>query len=243
MSEIRVVLIEAYELTRYGIQAALTQHSDIAIVGEAGSGQEGLLLLQDLQPDVVILDLELPDVSGIEVIRQIKAAWAETELAAPRVLVFTRQDNENPVMSAFAAGADSYCVKDRTHYRNLIEALQVTYQGNSWLDPVIARVVLTHYQTRQPAGAREAIAASYTSTAIAAEPEADEALIAMNSLTRRELEILELIVEGYKNEDISQKLYITLDTVKTHVRNILNKLGANDRTQAAVLGLRSGLVH
>lgn len=243
MSEIRVVLIEAYELTRYGIQAALTQHSDIAIVGEAGNGQAGLLLLQYLQPDVVILDLDLPDVSGIEVIRQIKAVWAETELSPPSVLVFTRQDNENLVMSAFVAGADSYCVKDRTHYRNLIEALQATHQGNSWLDPVIARVVLTHYQARQPAGGCEAIAASYTSTAIAVEPEEDEALIAMNSLTRRELEILELIVEGYKNEDIGQKLYITLDTVKTHVRNILNKLGANDRTQAAVLGLRSGLVH
>ncbi len=242
MSEIRVVLIEAYELTRYGIQAALTQHSDISVVGEAGSGQAGLLLVQDLQPDVVILDLELPDVSGIEVIRQIKAAWADTEVTPPHVLVFTRQDNENLVMSAFAAGADSYCVKDRTHYRNLLEALQVTHQGNSWLDPVIARVVLTHYQARQPAGVREAIAPSYSSTAIAAEPE-DETLIAINSLTRRELEILELIVEGYKNEDISQKLYITLDTVKTHVRNILNKLGANDRTQAAVLGLRSGLVH
>jgi DNA-binding NarL/FixJ family response regulator len=141
-------------------------------------------------------------------------------------------------MAAFAAGADSYCMKNIS-FDNLLEALQVTYEGNAWIDPAIARIVLT--QAKSSEVGADAAAALKTVTINAAEPEYSQ-LIEAYPLTERELEVLQLIVEGCSNAAIAEKLYITVGTVKTHVRNILNKLCADDRTQAAVRALRSGLV-
>ncbi|HEY9885348.1 MAG TPA: response regulator transcription factor, partial [Thermosynechococcaceae cyanobacterium] len=140
----------------------------------------------------------------------------------------------------FAAGADSYCLKDKTNHQDLLEAIEATYRGNSWLDPAIARIVLSHYQQTIEQEASDSNTPSVSIEPI--DPEVGP-ILGADPLTKRELEILELIVGGHKNEEISQKLYITLDTVKTHVRNILNKMGASDRTHAAVLGLRSGLIN
>jgi DNA-binding NarL/FixJ family response regulator len=141
-------------------------------------------------------------------------------------------------MAAFAAGADSYCMKNIS-FDNLLEALKVTNEGNAWIDPAIARVVLKQAKSTE-AGA-EAAAVMKTVTINAAEPEYSQ-LIEAYPLTERELEVLQLIVDGCSNAAIADKLYITVGTVKTHVRNILNKLCADDRTQAAVRALRSGLV-
>lgn len=240
MSEIRVALIESQDLTRYGMQAALGQSDAVTVVGEATRGREGLELLQQTQPDLVIIDIDLPDISGIEVIQQIKNPETEAEPTDLKILIFSTQADEELVMQAFAAGADSYCLKERTNHQDLLEAIEATYQGNSWLDPAIARIVLSHYQQTVEQDTSDA-----NPNAVLIEPIDPEVgpLLGADPLTKRELEILELIVEGHKNEEISQKLYITLDTVKTHVRNILNKMGASDRTHAAVLGLRSGLVN
>nr|WP_290226145.1 response regulator transcription factor [Trichocoleus desertorum] len=240
MSEIRVALIESQDLSRYGMQAALGQSDLITVVGEATKGREGLELLQQTQPDLVIIDLDLPDISGIEVIQQIKNPDSEAEPADLKVLIFSTQADEELVMRAFAAGADSYCLKDKTNHQDLLEAIEATYRGNSWLDPAIARIVLSHYQQTIEQEANDSNTASVNIESI--DPEVAP-ILGADPLTKRELEILELIVGGNKNEEISQKLYITLDTVKTHVRNILNKMGASDRTHAAVLGLRSGLIN
>ncbi|MEP0870642.1 response regulator transcription factor [Trichocoleus desertorum AS-A10] len=240
MSEIRVALIESQDLSRYGMQAALGQSDLITIVGEAAKGREGLDLLQQTQPDLVIIELDLPDISGIEVIQQIKNPESEAESADLKVLIFSTEANEELVMQAFAAGADSYCLKDKTNHQDLLEAIEATYQGNSWLDPAIARIVLSHYQQTIEQDTNDS---SPGSVSIEPIDPAVGPILGADPLTKRELEILELIVGGHKNEEISQKLYITLDTVKTHVRNILNKMGASDRTHAAVLGLRSGLVN
>jgi len=240
MSEIRVALIESQDLSRYGMKAALGQSSLISVVGEAIKGREGLELLQQTQPDLVIIDLNLPDISGIEVIQQIKNPESEAELVNLKILVFSIQADEEIVMRAFAAGADSYCLKDRTNHHDLLEAIEATYRGNSWLDPAIARIVLSYYQQTIELDTSDSSTASISIDPI--DPEVGP-ILGADPLTKRELEILELIVAGHKNEAISQKLYITLDTVKTHVRNILSKMGASDRTHAAVLGLRSGLVN
>ncbi|MBD1863069.1 MULTISPECIES: response regulator transcription factor [Trichocoleus] len=240
MSEIRVALIESQDLSRYGMQAALGQSDLITVVGEAAKGREGLDLLQQTQPDLVIIELDLPDISGIEVIQQIKNPESEAESADLKVLIFSTEANEELVMQAFAAGADSYCLKDKTNHQDLLEAIEATYQGNSWLDPAIARIVLSHYQQTIEQDTNDS---SPGSVSIEPIDPAVGPILGADPLTKRELEILELIVGGHKNEEISQKLYITLDTVKTHVRNILNKMGASDRTHAAVLGLRSGLVN
>jgi len=177
---------------------------------------------------------------GIELTRRFKAAQAVAEEGTQtKILVLTLQDNEEAVMAAFAAGADSYCMKNIS-FDNLLEALQVTHDGNAWIDPAIARIVLKQAKDSSEAGA-DAAAVMKTVTISAAEPEYSQ-LIEAYPLTERELEVLQLIVEGCSNAAIAEKLYITVGTVKTHVRNILNKLCADDRTQAAVRALRSGLV-
>ena len=238
MSKIRVALIEDHDLTRVGIRTALQQRSEIEFVGEAANATDGLKLLETSRPDIGIVDIGLPDIDGIELTRRFKEARSSEEETQTKILVLTLQDNEEAVMAAFAAGADSYCMKNIS-FDNLLEALQVTYEGNAWIDPAIARIVLTQAKSSE-AGA-DAAAALKTVTINAAEPEYSQ-LIEAYPLTERELEVLQLIVEGCSNAAIADKLYITVGTVKTHVRNILNKLCADDRTQAAVRALRSGLV-
>lgn len=238
MDKIRVALIEDHDLTRVGIRTALQQRGEIEFVGEATNGTDGLNLLKTSRPDIGIVDIGLPDMDGIELTRRFKEAQTAQESPQTKILVLTLQDSEESVMAAFAAGADSYCMKNIS-FDHLLEALKLTQEGNAWIDPAIARIVL---QQVQPTKAEaEAVAAQETVNINAAEPEYSQ-LIEAYPLTERELEVLQLIVDGCSNAAIAEKLYITVGTVKTHVRNILNKLCADDRTQAAVRALRSGLV-
>ncbi|MBD2740198.1 response regulator transcription factor [Coleofasciculus sp. FACHB-1120] len=239
MSQIRVALIEDHDLTRVGIRTALQQRGEIEFVGEAANATEGLKLLETAKPDVAIVDIGLPDMDGIELTRTFREWQAASEDGGhTKILVLTLQDDEEAVLAAFAAGADSYCMKNIS-FDKLLEALQVTHEGNGWIDPAIARVVLQ--QTRASQSGLDQAAISKTVIINATEPEYSQ-LIEAYPLTERELEVLQLIVEGCSNAAIAEKLYITVGTVKTHVRNILNKLCADDRTQAAVRALRSGLV-
>ncbi|MDV2993955.1 MAG: Transcriptional regulatory protein DegU [Chroococcidiopsis sp. SAG 2025] len=247
MSKIRVALIEDHDLTRVGIRTALQQRQELEVVGEAANASEGLQLLQTVHPDIAIVDIGLPDKDGIELTREIKAAASEGEGFTTKVLILTLRDNREAVLAAFAAGADSYCMKDIS-FDNLLEALRVTHSGNAWIDPAIARIVLQQVKPA-PAEVPAAVVAEVSkedkdskTVAIHAADEDYDQMLAAYPLTERELEVLQLIVEGCSNAVIAEKLYITVGTVKTHVRNILNKLCADDRTQAAVRALRSGLV-
>ena len=240
MSKIRVALIEDHDLTRVGIRTALQQRQEIEVVGEAANASDGIKLLEAERPDIAIIDIGLPDKDGIELTRQLKASQDANDESRTKVLILTLRDNKEAVLAAFAAGADSYCMKDIS-FDNLLEALRVTYSGNAWIDPAIARIVLQQAQ-QTPEGSTENVVADGKTVSInAADAEYDQ-MIAAYPLTERELEVLQLIVEGCSNAIIAEKLYITVGTVKTHVRNILNKLCADDRTQAAVRALRSGLV-
>ncbi|MCA1904341.1 MAG: DNA-binding response regulator [Cyanobacteria bacterium M5B4] len=227
MNPIRVVLIEDHDLTRVGMKITLQQNG-IEVLGEANSGAEGISLVESKLPEVVIVDLGLPDTDGIEVTKKLKALPPDR---VPKVLILTLTDTEETVLAAFAAGADSYCIKD-TSSENLLQALRWTAEGNSWVDPAIAKIVLS--QVRKTSDVK-------TVEIDASEPEYKQ-ILAATPLTERELEVLSEIVNGYSNAQIAERLYITVGTVKTHVRNILNKLCADDRTQAAVRALRSGLV-
>lgn len=227
MSSIRVVLIEDHDLTRMGMKIALQQQVDLVFVGEAATGSEGVALVNSQQPDVAIVDLGLPDMDGVEVTRQIKAA--ATEGKATKVLILTLTDNQETVLAAFAAGADSYCIKDISS-ENLVQALKLTAEGNSWIDPAIASIVLQQVRRKEATVEIDAAEADY------------KQVLEATPLTERELEVLSEIVNGNSNAEIAERLYITVGTVKTHVRNILNKLCADDRTQAAVRALRAGLV-
>ncbi len=228
MKTCRIVLIEDHDLTRATMRLSVQQRTPITVVGEAANGQAGLQLVFDHQPDVAVVDIGLPDIDGIEVTRRIKA---ETE--ATKVLILTLRDREEVVLAAFGAGADSYCMKDISS-ANLRDAIQITAGGYSWIDPAIAGIVLKQARTGSTPLASQQVSQPPDSAALTP--------IATYPLTDRELEVLQLIVEGYSNADIAEQLYITIGTVKTHVRNILNKLCADDRTQAAVRALRSGLV-
>ncbi len=239
MSKMRIALIEDHDLTRVGIRTALQQRDEIEIVGEAANAADGLKLLNALHPDVAIVDIGLPDKDGIELTREVKSATGAEDLSGTKVLILTLRDNKEAVLAAFAAGADSYCMKD-TKYDNLLEAVRVTYNGNAWIDPAIARIVLQQAQ-QNPPKSQSTTSEAKSGHQISNGAEAED-MIEPYTLTERELEVLQLIVEGCSNAIIAERLYITVGTVKTHVRNILNKLCADDRTQAAVRALRSGLV-
>jgi DNA-binding NarL/FixJ family response regulator len=235
METIRVALIEDHDLTRFGIRAGLQSHPDIELVGEARDGQSGLKLLASTHPDVAIVDIGLPDMTGIELTQQVKANQTDADAPQTAVLIMTMHDDEASVLAAFTAGADSYCTKTLS-MADLADAVRVTAEGHAWIDPAIAKIVLKQVQTPHPAPlAAEMIP-------IQRLPSEEQQGLQMYPLTHRELEVLQLIVDGYSNAQIAEKLYITVGTVKTHVRNILNKLAADDRTQVAVRALRAGLV-
>jgi DNA-binding NarL/FixJ family response regulator len=242
MSDIRVALIEDHDLTRVGLRTALQQRDRIKVVGEAPDATRGLKLLQEVQPDVAAIDIGLPDRDGIDLTREFREFQQQTPDCQTKVLILTMHDNENTVLAAFAAGADSYCMKDIS-IDKLSEAIEATQEGNAWIDPAIARIVLRQAQQTRPNAPKSTPdpEPSQSQSPPIGEEEDDE-IVATAPLTDRELEVLELIVTGCSNAEIADKLYITVGTVKTHVRNILNKLCADDRTQAAVRALRSGLV-
>lgn len=239
MNKIRVVVIEDHHLTRVGLCAALRQHENIEVVGEAANAKLGLQAIATLQPDVALVDIGLPDKDGIELTQELKQSQ-EGSAVQTKVLILTMHKDEDAVLAAFAAGADSYSIKD-VNMDNLVQAIQLTSEGNSWIDPTIARIVLKQSRSTklfQPVSAE----VQNGQQSIKPLDEDFQQVLDTYPLTTRELEVLELIVSGCSNAQIADKLYITVGTVKTHVRNILGKLCADDRTQAAVRALRAGLV-
>ena len=246
MSNINVVLIEDHDLSRIGLSAALKQYEDIEIIDSAANGNDGLQKIKTHQPDVALIDIGLPDIDGIEVTQKLKEYQADHPDFETKILMLTMHNSEDSVMAAFAAGADSYSLKD-VSMDNLVQAIRNTHEGNAWIDPAIARIVLKQAQTAKfsstPVNRNTSSAEDTSDTqTITAVNEEYQQIIETCPLTDRELEVLELIVAGCSNAEISDKLYITVGTVKTHVCHILNKLCADDRTQAAVRALRAGLV-
>jgi DNA-binding NarL/FixJ family response regulator len=229
----RVVVIEDHDLTRTVLQMSLERTGCIQVVGKAATAMEGLALLTEHKPDVAIVDVGLPDLDGIDVTRRIKTNPGLCDVT--KVLILTSRDNEATVLAAFAAGADSYCMKDAA-IQTLTDAIQITADGNSWIDPAIAGIVLQ--KARQAEQSVNAMNLQGDEVNIFS----GDSSIEDSTLTERELEVLQLIVDGLSNAAIAEQLYISIGTVKTHVRHILNKLCADDRTQAAVRALRAGLV-
>jgi DNA-binding NarL/FixJ family response regulator len=218
----------------------LSQQTDVKVIGEAASGPEGLKLLLKAKPDVAIVDINLPGIDGIELVRQFRDSLTDElrDAAQTKVLMLTMQDSEADVLAAFAAGADSYCMKN-VEADHLFRAIQSTHEGNNWIDPAIARVVLEH---NSQVRAKIASTATQPNTIEITVDNEHSDVLAIAPLSGRELEVLQLIVAGCSNAEIGERCYITVGTVKTHVRNILNKLSVDDRTQAAVRALRGGLV-
>jgi DNA-binding NarL/FixJ family response regulator len=245
MSDIRIVLVEDHDVVRIGLRTALQSQAGFKVVGEASNGVQGLKVLETTLPDIAIVDIGLPGMDGIEMIRKFRKLQLgklqpdrlDSEQNITRVLMLTMQGNETSVLAAFAAGADSYCMKD-VGIDQVIEAVKMTHNGNSWIDPTIANIVLRQMRKSSEKPPEKA------KLTVEIKPLESEYKDVLESypLTSRELEVLELIVGGCTNVAIAEQLFITAGTVKTHVRNILSKLCADDRTEAAVRALRAGII-
>jgi DNA-binding NarL/FixJ family response regulator len=225
MPHCRIAFIEDRDPTHTSLHQALAQDDKIEALENAAVDAEGLTRLEAYQPDVVVIEMDEPDLNGIEVARRVKT------LCNFKVLILTHQDDAQTVLDAFAAGADSYCMKDKP-LSALVSAIQTTAQGQAWIDPAIANVVLSQLRLSYRRFSNAASTAQSESLNLEAYP-----------LSDRELQVLQLIVDGYDNAAIAIQLHIGIGTVKTHVRHILGKLSVSDRTQAAVRALRLGLVN
>ena len=238
MNDIRVALIEDHDVVRIGLRTVLQSQPGIEVVGEAINGPQGLILLQTTPLDVALVDIGLPGIDGIELTQQFRQFQQNPEQPSlpTKILILTMQGSEESVLASFAAGADSYCMKD-IGIEHLVAAIQMTHSGNAWIDPAIASIVLR--QMRQgiahPAHSKQTIEIRSLESEL-------EQVLASDPVTDREREVLELMVAGCTNVVIAERLFITVGTVKTHVRNILAKLCASDRTEAAVRALRSGII-
>lgn len=222
---INVLLVEDHTMTRMGLQLVLEKVNDIKIIGEAEDGEKAVKLAAELSPDLILMDIGLPVIDGIQATKKIKESKSSC-----KILVFTSRDSEEDVFAALGAGADAYIMKGASA-EQLISAIRAVNEGTAWLDPAIAKMVLkkVNQQTSQADLSHSHGKLSPKSSYI-------------SNLTERELEVLKLIVDGLSNPEIAEKLYITRATAKAHVHSILQKLCVDDRTQAAVTAMREGLV-
>jgi DNA-binding NarL/FixJ family response regulator len=218
---INVLLVEDHELYRMGLSMLLEKAEGINLAAEAADGLEGVRKARDLSPDVILMDIGLPNMDGIEATSRIKDFLPET-----KILIFTSRDSEHDVFEAFKAGADGYIMKGASPEQT-IAAIKAVYEGVGWIDPAIAKLVFTNLQNPN------------LSISITNNVTKDK-----NSygLTDRELDVLELMVEGLSNPQIADKLVISRATTKAHVHSILQKLCAATRTQATVMAMKEGLV-
>lgn len=223
--DIKVLLVEDHTMIRMGTALVIEKTEGITLIAQAEDGQQGVEMAREYLPDVILMDIGLPVIDGIEATRQIK----EMNINA-KILIFTSRDNDDDVFAALAAGADGYIMKGATA-EQLTSAIIAVNEGTAWLDPAIARLVLSNVQ-RQNQRIADSAASDINYKA------------GKNNfgLTDREMEVLALIVDGLSNPEIAEKLFITRATAKAHVHSILQKLYVDDRTQAAVTAMREGLV-
>jgi DNA-binding NarL/FixJ family response regulator len=216
---IRVLIVDDQSLIRVGLQTLLSRKPDIQVVGQAGDGEEALRQVAALDPDVVLMDIRMPGMDGVEATRQLVARNARAGI----IILTTFQDDAN-VFSALAAGARGYLLKDTDH-RQLAEAIRVVAAGRALIHSEITAQVLREFsRLAAPRPPRPALR--------------DERLAL---LTDRELAILRMLGGGRTNQEISQRLAISIGTVKNHISNILSKLDVRDRTQAGLVAQQAGL--
>jgi two-component system, NarL family, response regulator LiaR len=212
--QIRVLIVEDDPMMQLGLEQSLSSAADIVVVGQVEDGYAAVESAKRLKPDVIVMDIGLPRQDGIAATQQIKAVQPEVH-----VVMLTSHTTENEVIGALSSGADAYCVKG-TSVDHLLTAIHAAYEGASYLDPQVARQVMDHLKP---------VVSSMETNIV-------------GQLSQRELEVLKLMVEGLSNPEIAARLYLSPNTVKTHVRGIMNKLAVDDRVQAAVVALRAGLV-
>lgn len=212
---ISAVIVDDHPIVRAGMQKVLAAADDIAIVAEGASGADALCLVAQHCPDVLVLDVNLPDLNGVEVTRQLREQGADTA-----ILILTAHDDKQTVLGLLESGAAGYVLKDEA-LETLASAVRAAARGKSWLSPAVARHVV-----------RRAVGDD------APEPSQPPLL----GLTPREVEVLRLLAQGLDNATMAERLVVAKRTVQNHVSNIYGKLGVTTRTEAALIAIRHGLV-
>ncbi|MEB3287833.1 MAG: response regulator transcription factor [Vampirovibrionales bacterium] len=220
-----VMIVEDHEFMRTGLSFSLKKKSPFDVIWEAADGLEALGQVEERQPDIVIMDIGMPRMDGITATQEIKSRYP-----AIKVIILSSRQNEDEIRGSISSGAEAYCLKDISVER-LIQVIELVAEGGIWLDPGIAHVLSQALSSKAGSGM------PHGNSGIGHSRQAYN-----TSLTEREQDVLELIVQGKSNKEIALALGITLPTTKVHVSNIIQKLAVDDRTQAAVKALQSGLI-
>ncbi len=216
---IEVVLVEDYKLTRVGLRMALNEFDEIEVVGEAEDAEKGIEIIKELKPDVVLMDLGLPGMSGLEATQKLQEIAPES-----KIIILTSHGQEEEVLAALGTGAKAYCLKDIAP-DTLALVIKNVALGGCWLDPDIANYVLNTLPAPENLNFLT-----------------NNSNLQKVQLTEREIEVLKLLVKGKSNTEIAQELIVSVHTAKAHVCSILQKLCVDDRVQAAVKAVREHLV-
>lgn len=214
LKKIRVMLVDDHVLIREGIRQILELENDIQVICQAGDGKECYEKAVELKPDVILLDINMPNTNGIETLRKLKDIGTDS-----KIVMLTIHDDKEYILRTLNLGADGYIIKD-SNADSLIKAIRDVVEGKTYVQPRIASLV---------------------KNSIIQEDSNDTNLEKINSLTRREYEVLTLIAEGLNNRDIANRMFISEKTVKNHVSSIFKKLELNDRVQAAIFSFKNGI--
>lgn len=209
---IKVMIVDDHNLVREGLKAVFEQGDEVDVVGEAGSGEEAIELVEQLDPDVILMDISMPGMNGIQATKVIRDAHPDA-----KIVILTMLDQEGYVYEAIKAGATGYMLKS-TSSDELVNAIQTVYEGKALLHPDATAQLLKEFVQLAENKAKD------------------------YGLSNREMEVLQLLSEGKTNKEIAKALWISEQTVKTHVAHIFDKLGTSDRTETVARALRSGLV-
>ena len=219
-NEVSVIIVEDYKLTRMGLKSSLEEFEGISVIGESEDAEKGLVLINRLKPDVVLMDLGLPGMNGIEA-----TSRAKQENPDIKIIILTSHERDEEVLAALGSGANAYCLKD-IEPNALVNVIKEVSKGACWLDPVIAKVALKLFP--KPENIRISTGNQLSD--------------GRGQLTERELEVLRLLVKGKSNTEIAKDLIVSVHTAKAHVCSILQKLCVDDRVQAAVKAVKENIV-
>jgi DNA-binding NarL/FixJ family response regulator len=217
---VKIIIVEDYKLTRVGLRYTLNEFDHINVIGEAGSGEEALELVKKQVPDVILMDLGLPGINGLETTMKIKEIHPDV-----KVIVLTSHEREEEVLAALGAGVSGYCLKD-IEPKTLSEVIRNVSLGACYIDPNVAKLALKLFPKPENA---DLITSSETNQT-------------KGQLTEREIEVLKLLVMGKSNTEIAQDLIVSVHTAKAHVCSILQKLCVDDRVQAAVKAIKEKII-
>ncbi len=225
---VKVLIVEDYKLTRVGLKCALNSYEDIEVTDEAQNAEEALSMIDKNRPDVVIMDLGLPNMNGLEATLKIMENYnsiSDNKESHIKVIILTSHDREEEIIASLGAGATAYCMKD-IDPDTLAEVIKQVDKGACWLDPNVCRSALKFFPKPEN-----------TKLIYKQETKDDK-----GHLTDREREVLKLLVKGKSNTEIAEELIVSVHTAKAHVCSILQKLCVDDRVQAAVKAIKEGLV-